>query len=329
MRLFLRCNAEAGLEFNQGDKKMNNQSLWTLIHAAWRAIVPTYEPLFEQFAAEHGLTPRQVGWLFAALTFEPETITPNRLRVRNPYTAADIYLKELEAVAGAGFFVEAPQCEFSLIPSARAETLRLIADGRDLMAQADPLLPADSSRLAALLGRLARAALDAPLMPENWSIRLSYRLMPEAEPPLPYFEQAVSCLHAYRDDAHIAAWKPGGFDAPTLETLTLLWRGEADSLDAVCEKLRGRGYPPQVYAGALVELRKRGFLEGPDPGPRLTESGKSFREKIEQDTERTFFAAWSCLDEAEKAELAGLATRLRDGLIANGSSPSYQKTPGG
>jgi hypothetical protein len=189
------------------------------------------------------------------------------------------------------------------------------------MAQADPLPSADANRLAALAGRLARAALDTPTTPENWSVRLSYRIMPEAEPPLPYFEQAVSCLHAFRDDAHLAAWKSGGLDAPALETLTLLWRGEADSLEAVCEKLKGRGHPPQVYAGALAELRKRGFLEGLDAGPRLTESGKSFREKIEQDTDRYFFASWSCLSDADKVEMAGLATRLRDGLLS--------RTPGG
>jgi len=300
---------------------MDNPELWYLTRAAHRVIMPFYAPLFDGYTAEHGLTPRGLGWLFAALTFEPETITPNRLRVRNPYTAAEFYLKELEAVAGAGFFVEAPQTEFSLTPSALAGTLRLIADGRALMAQADPLPPADSSHLAALSGRLARAALETPPMPENWSIRLSFRIMPEAEPPLPYFEQIVSCLHAYRDDAHLAAWKPGGLDAPTLETLTLLWCGEADSLEAVCEKLKGRGHPPQVYAGALAELRKRGFLKGPDSGPRLTESGKSFREKIEQDTDRYFFAPWSCLTDAEKVELAGLATRLRDELTT--------KTPGG
>ena len=300
---------------------MDNPELWDLTRAAHRAIMPFYTPLFDRYAVEHELMPRGLGWLFAALTFEPETITPNRLRIRNPYTAEEFYPRELEAVARAGFFVEAPQTEFSLAPSARAGTLRLIADGRALMAQADPLPPADSSRLASLSGRLARAALDTPPMPENWSIRLSYRIMPEAEPPLPYFEQAVSCLHAYRDDAHLAAWKPGGLDAPALETLTLLWRGEADSLESVCEKLKGRGHLTQVYAGALAELRKRGFLEGPDAGPRLTESGKSFREKIEQDTDRYFFAPWSCLTDAEKVEMAGLATRLRDGLIS--------RTPGG
>ena len=300
---------------------MDNPELWDLIRAAHRVIMPFYAPLFDRYAAEHGLTPRGLGWLFAALTLEPETITPNRLRVRNPYTAAETFLKELEAVAGVGFFVEAPQYEFSLTPSARAETLHLIAAGRALMAQADPLPPADSSRLAVLIDRLVCAALETPITPENWSIRLSYRIMPETEPPLPYFEQAVSCLHAYRDDAHLAAWRPGGLDAPTLETLTLLWRGEADSLEAICEKLKGRGQPPQVYTGALAELRRRGLLKGADSGPRLSESGMSFREKIEQDTDRYFFAPWSCLPDAEKVEMADLAAHLRDGLTT--------RTPGG
>ncbi len=308
---------------------MDNQSLWTLIHAAWRAIVPTYEPLFEHFAAERGLGARGLGWLLAALTFEPESITPARLQVRTPYTAAGLFLEELKAVAEGGYFLEAAPDEYLLTPQARAETLNLIEAGRAAMAEADPLPPADSQRIALLLCRIVEKSLETPPPPDTWSICLSYKLMPETEPPLPYIEQAVSCLNGYRDDAHLAAWKPGGLDAPALETLTLLWRGEADSLDSVCEKLQRRGHPRQVYAAALAELRRRGFIEGPDPGSRLTRAGKSFRDNIEQDTDRYFFAAWSCLDEAEKDELADLVTRLRDGLIANGSSPSYQKTPGG
>ncbi|MDP2976936.1 MAG: hypothetical protein Q8N45_12090, partial [Anaerolineales bacterium] len=105
---------------------MDNQSLWTLIHAAWRAIVPTYEPLFEHFAAERGLGARGLGWLLAALTFEPESITPARLQVRTPYTAAGLFLEELKAVAEGGYFLEAAPDEYLLTPQARAETLNLI-----------------------------------------------------------------------------------------------------------------------------------------------------------------------------------------------------------
>ncbi|MDP2976702.1 MAG: hypothetical protein Q8N45_10895, partial [Anaerolineales bacterium] len=75
---------------------------------------------------------------------------------------------------------------------------------------------ADSQRIALLLCRIVEKSLETPPPPDTWSICLSYKLMPETEPPLPYIEQAVSCLNGYRDDAHLAAWKPGGLDAPAL-----------------------------------------------------------------------------------------------------------------
>jgi hypothetical protein len=138
--------------------------------------------------------------------------------------------------------------------------------------------------------------------------------MPAAIPPLPYVEQAISCLAAYRDDAHLAAWQPSGLSATALEALTFLWRGEAGSLDALCERLAHRGHQRQIYSQALAELRKRGFIEGPDSAPQVTEAGRAFRNQVEADTDRYFFAPWACLDDAEKAELADLLTRLRDGL---------------
>ncbi len=182
------------------------------------------------------------------------------------------------------------------------------------MAQADPLPQADGAWLAGLLDRLVQSSLKALPPPEPWAIGLSYKLMPAAIPPLPYIEQAISCLYAYRDEAHIAAWQPSGLSATALESLTLLWRGEADSLATVCQRLAHRGHPPQAYAEALAELRARGFIEEPEGAPHVTEAGRAFRDQVEANTDRYFFAPWSCLDDAEKAELADLLTRLRDGL---------------
>lgn len=177
------------------------------------------------------------------------------------------------------------------------------------------LLPlADSQRLAILVARIVQASLNTPPPPDTWSIRLSFKLMPASSPPLPYIEQATSCLSSYRDDAHLAAWQPSGLSATALETLTLLWRGEADPLAAVCQRLSRRGHSPDVYAEALKELRTRGFVKGPEAAPRLTEAGRAFREQVERDTDRYFFAPWACLDEAQRVELAELLTRLRDGL---------------
>ncbi|MBC8249622.1 MAG: hypothetical protein H8E90_08080 [Anaerolineales bacterium] len=293
---------------------MNNHTLWNLTLEALAAIRTHYEPVAERIAAESGLDGWTWGLLLAALPFEPETTTPARLQVRGPYTAADAYLTRLAAAAKKGYLAEARPGEYRLTDTGQVETHRFVEELRAAMVEPDPLTEADSERLINLLDRLVQASLNTPSPPDTWCISLSHELMPAASPPLPYIEQAISCLAAYRDDAHLAAWQPSGLSATALETLTFLWRGEADSLDTLCEQLAHRGHPRQVYAQALAELRERGFIEGPDSAPRVTEAGRAFRDEVEVNTDRYFFALWACLDDAEKAELADLLTRLRDGL---------------
>ncbi len=293
---------------------MDDHTLWNLAGEAEDAIVSHYEPVFTRFSADSGLDVPTVGLLLAAITFEPDTTTPARLRVRGPYTATQTYLARLAAATETGYMTEGSSGEYRLNDPGRVSLQRLIEETRAVMAQADPLPLADSQRLASLLDQLVRASLSTPPPPDTWSIRLSYKLMPAVSPPLPYIEQAISCLRGYRDDAHLAAWRPSDLSAAALETLTLLWRGEADSLAAVCQRLSRRGHSPDVYAEALRELHTRDFIEGPETVPRLTEAGRAFREQVERDTDHFFFAPWACLDEAQRVALAELLTRLRDGL---------------
>lgn len=299
---------------------MDEHKLWNLTLEALAAIRAHYVPVAERITVESELDGWTWGLLLAALTLEP--MTPSRLQVRGPYTAAEGYLARLAAAADKGYLAEVAPGEYCLTEFGRAETQRFIEEMRAVMAEADPLHLADSERLASLLDRLVQACLNTPPPPDTlrlrsgqaWCISLSHRLMPAASPPLPYIEQAISCLAAYRDDAYLAAWQPSGLSATALDTLTFLWRGEADSLNALCERLSHRGHPRRVYAQALAELRERGFIRGPDSAPQVTGVGRTFRDQVEADTDRYFFAPWACLDDAEKTELADLLTRLQDGL---------------
>jgi hypothetical protein len=47
---------------------------------------------------------------------------------------------------------------------------------------------------------------------------------------------------------------------------------------------------------------------------QITSAGKQARGEVEAETERLFFAPWSCLSESELDELSSLASQLRDGL---------------
>jgi hypothetical protein len=293
---------------------MEPAQLWELTRQAWAAIVEQYDPVFDRYVERNWLEPWSLGLLLAALSFEPEAISAARLAVRGPYTADDTYRSRLVDLAGRGFLAEAEPGAYRLSSHGRAELESVMQDGYQAMAAADPLKPRDSQWLTEMLLRLVRACLEAPPPPEPWSISLSFKLMPGADLRLPVIEQAITCLSSYRDDAHLAAWRPSGLSPTALECLTLLWREQAAGLSQLFERLANRGHPLSEYARALEELRQRGYLSGPDEAPQLTAAGRAFREQVEGETDRMFYAPWSCLAEDDHRRLAELLVRLQEGL---------------
>lgn len=293
---------------------MNDLSLWNLMREAWTALSDHFEPVIEKLVTDSGLEARTWGLLLASLTFEPDNTTPAHLMVRVPYTSAETYLKRLEKAADMGYLTEVANGEFYLTPVGRAETQRFIEQARLAMKAADPLPLTDSRRLAALLDHLVHSCLNTSTPPDVWSIRLSHRLMPAYDPPMPFIEQAFSCLSAYRDDAHLAAWQASGLTATALESLTYLWRSQANSLDGLVELLASRGHPRPVYVAAVADLRRRKYVASIKGKLRITAEGKRFREQVEVDTDRYFYRPWTALSAAEKAEMEKLLLRLGDGL---------------
>jgi hypothetical protein len=162
---------------------------------------------------QSGLEGRGWGLLLAALTFEPDPATPAQLMVRNPYTSADLYLARLRVCAGKGFLKESTAGEFRLTSQGRSKVELFITQARNAMAKIDPLLLQESHTLAGYYKKIVQTCLETPPPPQSWSINLSYKLMPQDEPSLPFIEQAMSCLSAYRDDAHLAAWQDTGLSA--------------------------------------------------------------------------------------------------------------------
>jgi hypothetical protein len=293
---------------------MEYHQIWKVAEEAWGALNERFEPVMLQESMRHGMDQHNLGLLLAVCTFQPEDTTAGHLMVRSPYTAAEAYNERLKQAASKGWLLEsAPGC-YRMTEEGRTITFEAVNEAREEMAKMDPLPPADSGRLAVLLDRLVAASMSTPPPPNTWSINLSYKLVPGLYPPMPYIEQAFSCLAAYRDDAHLAAWQRSGLSAMALETLTYLWRGDASSFDELCKKLSARGHPCQVYTSVLSELREQGFITGPDKLPWVTGTGRVFRNEIEADTDRFFYAPWFCLEDHETNELFGLLTRMRDGL---------------
>jgi hypothetical protein len=300
---------------------MNDQDLWELVRETGRTIWPHYQPVLERILDNTGLDGRSISLLVTVLTIEPDTTTPAHLLIRNPYTSAEQYFARLAHAARLDYLGEVSQGDFRMTPEGRRIAQQFIDEARYAMAEADPLPLRDSQRLAGLLGRLVQSSLETPPPPNPWSIGLSFKLMPSFDPPLPYTEQAISCLVAYRDDAHLAAWRGTGLSATALETLTLIWRGEVDSFSELVHQLAHRGHSNEVYRSAVTELRDRGFIEDSESRLRIAAQGKRFRDRVEGDTQSFFFAPWSELSEAEKNEAGELLVRMKDGLRANAPEP--------
>ncbi len=293
---------------------MEDLTLWNLTREAWGAITFRIEPEIETLIQKSGLEKREWGLLLAALTFEPEHITPAHLMVRGPYTAAELYLNRLRLCSEKGYLKEVARGEFCLTGKGRTETDRFISNARAAMAKADCLSSVDSQTLVHLLRHLVLTCLETPPPPDTWSIRLSFKLMPEPDQPYPYIEQAMSCLAAYRDDAHLEAWRRTGLTAIALEVLTYLWCDQAKTLDDLVEKLAHRGHSKEIYTDALADLRERKLIIGTISAIHLTEAGKTFREQIEAKTNHLFFSPWSCLSPTDKTDMERLLVRMRDSL---------------
>lgn len=295
---------------------MEAQALWKLSNEAWSAIESRYEPAIQTIIEQSGLEGRGWGLLVATLTFEPDPATPAHLMIRNPYTSADLYLARLRLCAGKGYLKESTAGEFHLTAKGRSIVELFISKAREAMAEQDPLLPEESRELAGYYKQLVDACLQAPLPPQSWSINLSYKLMPPEEPPLPYIEQAMSCLNAYRDDAHLAAWQGTGLSATSLEMLTILWRKEAGSLKEIIQKLAFRGYADQIYERALADLFATGYIESARGLLSLTPEGIEFRDLIEQKTDRYFFTPWTCLSKQDKQAMKQYLIKISESLKA-------------
>lgn len=293
--------------------------LWPVARAAYDALGEIYGPVMARAATEKGgVAPGMYfGWMLAAPGFAPAPISAERLAVRGPYTSPALNAERLAQSAQVGLLTPAGPGEYHLTEVGLAAARRIFQAAYDAMALLQPLPQADLTRLADLLRRIVEATEQAPEPPGKWSFRLSRRIDPGlAAPPLVWIDQYLSDLNAYRDDAHLAVWRPYNISGAGWEAFTLLWRGAARTLDEVAERLAFRGHARATYAAALQDLVGRGWLAAEGESYRLTEAGQAVRQAAEAATDHYFYGPWERLNAGELAELRELLAALGDALAA-------------
>lgn len=203
----------------------------------------------------------------------------------NPYsTVFDNWSAAAATARGAGLADEVGG-RWHVTPKGRELAMRVRREADAYLATLEPIPVADLARLADLLARALAATMRSDVPRDH--IARTVRFIGDGTVPMVALENAVFGLWQARDDCHMASWREGGFDGPTFDVLTHIWRGAGDSEDALAAKVPQR---PEDVRAAIARLRHDGLI---DPARlALTARGQTTRQGIEDETDRRFFEPW-------------------------------------
>jgi DNA-binding MarR family transcriptional regulator len=289
------------------------QEWFALLHTALSAL-PGPEGI-EQWLSDSGLQRSELHTLVIACLSQP-SFTFDTLADWRPYAAPGLLNTQLDAVLDKGF-VQAEEPQAYRLTEKGLELIRIWSERvRAHLAGLTPLPARDLRRLSALLSRIVQAVLDAPSPPSKDRLLGSRHIAPVAgAAPMVHIDQYLTDLVHFRDDAHVSAWRQHGFDGPSIEVLTLLWRGEAEDVDGLSAALsEQRGFVRDHYAGVVKGLQERGLVETSQEMLAVTAEGRTLREELEAATDRYYIFAWTALSPVDVQELRNLLQRLTQAL---------------
>lgn len=255
-------------------------------------------------------------FLVQAAEFDPEPLSVERLRVRDIYAAPRLVGALLELMASERWLSRLNEDEYALAQPGRRLLHRVRQRREDALASLAPPAGVDVDRLLSLLDRLIRASLEADDPPGTWCLAHSRNRAPAPDATaLIRLPQLFADFNAFRDDAHMAAWRPYSVDGRTWEAFAFFCNGQAETATGLAEQLYYRGYDESEYAGALADLARRGWLAATDTERyTVTAAGRAAHAEAEARTDTYFYAPWTTLSDDEVAELHALLRHFRDTL---------------
>ncbi len=285
--------------------------LWDVAVEVQLALGAKYRSAIRSINQEIGL--EQPIWyqLITALSYDPEAISTAQLRKRNPYSAPSVSDQRLESLRARGWLEAQPSSEFRLTESGRAQGLSILRTLRAYHSTMQPLPANEMNRMEELLGRIVNAADGAATPPGTWCLTRARRLSPpDAAVPITKVDYSLSCLNAFRDDSHLAAWQAHEVGGEDWELFTSIWRGERKTLEELSTELAFRGQAREVYQAAVERLAAKGWVAETDEAYSPTAAGTALREQVESTTDLFFSEAEAALTEPEAQELGALMVKL-------------------
>ena len=295
-------------------------ALWPRVEAAVPELWRVARPAIDGLAAERGIPLALHDYAELGL----DTLSVDEARRRDPYSRPEGFAAEFARLEAGGWLARtegapgAADARYAVLPRAR-EAVRALGEAGDARLGALAAMPeAGLARLHGLLAAVAAASLAAPEPPRRWASERRFRTAGAGTPLAGRVrEAALDCL-AYRDDAHLEAWRPHADPASEgalWNAFTHVWRGEARTAAAIARAAAFRGHSAAVYARALAGLEARGWVAAEGGGAyAATAEGRALRDAVERRTDDWFFAPWAAIGEDGAAELGALTERLLEAL---------------
>lgn len=209
--------------------------------------------------------------------------------VIDPFTSGIALLKEKGLIEGDG--IEG----LSLSARGRGAIERLHTEAKEHVSRIEALPPEQAKSLANQLERAVEAITsDSVLAPRPGSHLAGSRSVAgigNVESAMVRIEQAVYDLWMARDDAHMEAWRNAEMEGPAMSVWTLLWNGEASTIDELAAKLVMQQTKADIE-GNLAYLFEKEYITREADTLQLTPEGSLAREDIERETDRIYFAPW-------------------------------------
>ena len=302
----------------QGELIMINKcDVWNNAVEVMQAFAPYYQKeAVQKIEDAHA---RDV-WFVLLLTrgAEPQPLTLDYYQKINPYSSPLRLAEQIEQALSEGFLEEETPGNYRLSLPGRSALDAFFDTAHAGLSQVPTLPTAEMNRLAQLLANIVKATEVAPKPQQKISLASSRWSDPgNGSPAAVKVDQYITDLLRYRDDAHHAAWQPTGVKGLEWESLTLVWKDEANTAAQLEEKLARRGYSENDYAAALHSLAQRNWLAGQDGQFQLTTEGKRIRDNAEDETDRLFYTGWAVLNKSDLAVLDDLLGDLKELLQKN------------
>lgn len=282
--------------------------MWELMYDTVRAFWALTEPQIEARAREQNV-PIEL-YYYGELGLEIFSLA--RFQRRDPYSNPVNFEQAFGTLMAGGWIAPTEGNEYRVTEAARAQAREIVRAGDEHLGTLEVVAAEDAERTLALLQRLVAANRNAAEPPQKWATVTRFRVANESSPLLAQIRELLMDLFAYRDDANLAAWRDYPVTGLAWNAFGMIWKGTAFAPPQMAEQAWFRGYGAADYALALVELRRRGWVDGQG---QVTPIGKALRDAVEQLTEAYFYAPWLALGEAEIAELRVRLLELRNVLV--------------